>query len=86
MTQRGERHGGALRRGCRFSAGDEVFGAVPPMRGSFADLVSVPLDQAGELQVSDRTRLALQEIVAVNKNGRATYPLITGVLMWRNSK
>jgi hypothetical protein len=56
------------------------------MRGSFADLVSVPLDQAGELQVSDRTRLALQEIVAVNKNGRATYPLITGVLMWRNSK
>jgi len=39
----------ALRRGCGFSAGDQVFGAVPPMRGSFAELVSVPLDQAGGL-------------------------------------
>jgi len=31
--------------GSGFKRGDEVFGAVPPFRGSFAELVSVPLDQ-----------------------------------------
>jgi len=31
--------------GCGFSVGDEVFGAVPPMRGSMAEVVVVPLDQ-----------------------------------------
>lgn len=31
--------------GSGFAVGDEVFGAVPPLRGSFAQLVSVPLDQ-----------------------------------------
>lgn len=31
--------------GCGFKRGDEVFGAVPSFRGSFAELVSVPLDQ-----------------------------------------
>jgi hypothetical protein len=34
--------------GCGFEEGDEVFGAVPPLRGSFAELVTVPLDQVGQ--------------------------------------
>ena len=38
--------------GSGYAVGDEVYGAVPPFRGSFAELVRVPLDQVARKPAS----------------------------------